>query len=480
MPPRKRQQSNAMLYTLVAFVGLFIIATTFAVVYYVKAEDFRTRQAQAQDDLEEYASIAERQNVGSLVGSKQSQQTYLNKMLEHMDRVVMMATGTIPQDTTAEVKVVQVVDEVKSVMELTAPYTNMASEDPNTVGLTRIASTLKTRLDNTTNSEMALKGQVQDLQGQLDSLMTTMRELETTLRAEKAILEEEVNRKIQDYNDLEALLNQTATQREQNLMAQLNQEKDAANQLNQDLLRTNAQLALTREKLANAEVKIAKVQAPPDANVPAYRPDGRIILLNEANKVVHISIGSNDRVYRGLTFSVYDKGQGVPRDGKPKAEIQVFDVAESFSAARIINPDPKRPILMGDVIANVIWDGSRSNVFVIAGEFDLDDDGTVDRDAEQKLTGLIEKWGGKVAAKVTVDTDYLVLGGKPLALKQPTFEELEIDPGATRKFQDSQRMLAHYDEVLTHAQALWVPVLKYDRFLYFIGYKGQMTAAGAF
>jgi len=117
---------------------------------------------------------------------------------------------------------------------------------------------------------------------------------------------------------------------------------------------------------------------------------------------------------------------------------------------------------------------------VIAGEFDLDDDGTVDRNAEQKLSGLIEKWGGKVAAKVTVDTDYLVLGDKPPALKQPTFQELEIDPGATKKFQDSQRMLARYDEVLTHAQALWVPVLKYDRFLYFIGYKGQMTAAGAF
>ena len=39
MPPGKRRQSNAMLYTLITFVGLFIIATTVAVIYYVKAEE---------------------------------------------------------------------------------------------------------------------------------------------------------------------------------------------------------------------------------------------------------------------------------------------------------------------------------------------------------------------------------------------------------------------------------------------------------
>ena len=41
MPPRKRQQSNAMLYTLIAFVGLFIAAATAAIIYYVKAEDYK-------------------------------------------------------------------------------------------------------------------------------------------------------------------------------------------------------------------------------------------------------------------------------------------------------------------------------------------------------------------------------------------------------------------------------------------------------
>ena len=43
MPVRRRKQSNAMLYTLIIFVGLFIASTTVAVIYYVKAEEHRTK-----------------------------------------------------------------------------------------------------------------------------------------------------------------------------------------------------------------------------------------------------------------------------------------------------------------------------------------------------------------------------------------------------------------------------------------------------
>ncbi len=48
MPAARRKQSNAMLYTLIIFVGLFIVATTVAVFFYVKAEDYRT----SNDDMQ--------------------------------------------------------------------------------------------------------------------------------------------------------------------------------------------------------------------------------------------------------------------------------------------------------------------------------------------------------------------------------------------------------------------------------------------
>ena len=71
MPPGKRRQSNAMLYTLITFVGLFIVATTVAVIYYVKAEELRTTTADAVNELGKMASADEVRRVGDIVGTKQ-------------------------------------------------------------------------------------------------------------------------------------------------------------------------------------------------------------------------------------------------------------------------------------------------------------------------------------------------------------------------------------------------------------------------
>ena len=64
--------------------------------------------------------------------------------------------------------------------------------------------------------------------------------------------------------------------------------------------------------------------------------DGQIILIDEAAGIVHIDLGSDDHIYRGLTFSIYDKASGVSADDEPKAEIEVFAITEKTAAARII------------------------------------------------------------------------------------------------------------------------------------------------
>ena len=55
MPARRRKQSNAMLYTLITFVGLFIVATTIAVIYYVKAEEYKGKQADLERERKDRA-----------------------------------------------------------------------------------------------------------------------------------------------------------------------------------------------------------------------------------------------------------------------------------------------------------------------------------------------------------------------------------------------------------------------------------------
>jgi len=275
------------------------------------------------------------------------------------------------------------------------------------------------------------------------------------------------------------LLQQTTSEQVKNLTAQLEQVRNDLSAANDTLLETKAVLKDVQDRMKLAQEEVARIEPGPDRAVLAQEPDGQVILIDDKAKVVHLDIGSNEHVYPGLTFTVYDRGAAVSADGKGKAEIKVFDVAETYSAARIVNPELSKPILQGDIVANLIWNADRTNVFVVAGEFDLDRDGQLDSDATARIETLVEKWGGKMADSITIDTDFLVLGKQPTVLEAPTLEEQEIDPRAEERHQASLQRLERYNRLRDQAQSLWVPIFTYEKFLHFVGYNSQVSQAGA-
>lgn len=610
MAAGKRAQGNAMLYTVITFVGLFILSTVLAVIYYLKAEDYRNEAATLRTQRNELATSSELRKIGAIVGAKQRTKSRLGTMIDYLDEMVSLIMGTLPEDTSAEVKVDTVKRKTKDAIELLAqtqleqpgtPGTedvglkavakefvdllvegqfstamekfdttmkdalptekleetwNVTTEqtgpfkqqigvraekelsydvvfvtcefergpldvkvvynsegqvaglfflptppesletyrqksvtktetiteniDPNTAGLIRIIEKLKINLDNTTNTALVLKEQLEQLRNRFDDAMAAGFEKEQILLAEKEKYQQQVNGIKQDYSELEALMKQSTDQQVQTLMAQLEDERANRKKLNQDLLKTQAELKMAENRMKRVQKELRMLVPPPDSEVAAYKSDGKIILIDDSAKIVHLNIGSDDRVYRGLTFSVYEKNMPIPKDGKGKAEIEVFDVGKSFSAARIIRSEIKRPIILDDIIANLIWDSDKTNVFVVVGEFDLDSDGDIDYDAVDKIKSLIEKWGGRAADDISIDTDFLVLG-KPLQVRgKPTFEKMEVDPMAMEKYEASLQKLISYKEVQNRAQVLSIPVFNAERFLYFIGYKEQSTRAGAF
>jgi NAD-dependent DNA ligase len=299
------------------------------------------------------------------------------------------------------------------------------------------------------------------------------------LLGEKDKLQRQANEIMQDYNELKVLMQQTADEQVKTLYAQLEEERANLKTQNQELLKTKAELETAENMLKRSQEELAKVKPPPDREVAAFKSDGEILLVDDQAKVVHLNIGSDKHVYQGLTFSVYDRNAPIPKDGKGKAEIEVFDIAKNFSAARVLRSEIKRPILQGDIVANLIWDSDKTNVFVIAGDFDINKDGVIEPDGTDKIKGLIEKWGGKVADTISIDTNYLVLGNQPQVLKKPTPEDLELDPKAMDKYEASLQRLNRYKDVQSQAQTLWIPIFNYERFLYFIGYKGQTGRPGA-
>jgi predicted nucleic acid-binding Zn-ribbon protein len=479
MPARRRKQSNAMLYTLITFVGLFIVTTTIAVIYYVDAEDNRTRLADMQNQIDVLADSRERNALGTIVGTKARQKTWLGTMVEHLDGTASRIVGGVPETTSAEAKVNDVKTKVGNTLRSAQEHIDIA--DPNTTGLVQIIGYLTAELENTKKAKLATEEQLNDLQERFDSATKTNSEKEQAHLSEKNKLQQQVNQIQADYEDLQARLNKSTEDQIDTYRKQLEQATANIKTQNDELLKTQAELKMTEDMLKRAQQEVMDIKPPPDHEVLAQRPDGEIILIDDQAKVVHLNIGSNQHVYRGLTFTVYDRSGSIPKDGKGKAEIEVFDVADTYSAARITQSEPKRPILYGDIVANLIWNSDKTNVFVIAGDFDLDNDGNFDTNAIGRITALIEKWGGRVADTISIDTDFLLLGNQPLVpTQQPTFEERELDPGAMQRYEALLERLNYYNQLQSQAQALWIPIFRYERFLYFIGYKGQISQAGAF
>ncbi len=480
MPARRRKQSNAMLYTLITFVGFFIIATTIAVICFVKIEEYRDKADKAVSNLEEIIKPAEQlTGLGKIVGTVPIGKSALGTMVKHLDGTVSIIVGGVSETTSAEAKVNDVNTKVGSALTSAKEHINI--EDPNETGLVQIIGALTSKLENTEKAKDAIQTDLNDQIAKFESTKKAYSEKEQQIQEEKNKLQELVNKIQADYADLQARLEQSTTDQVDTYRKQLEGVTANLTTLNEELLKTQAELKMAEDMMKRAQQEVMVIKPPPDHEVLAHKPDGTIILIDNHAKVVHLNIGSDQHVYRGLTFTVYNRSAPIPKDGKGKAEIEVFDVAETYSAARITQSETKRPILEGDIVANLIWNSDKTNVFVVAGDFDLDNDGNIDQNAIDKIQTLIEKWGGRVVDTISIDTDFLVLGGQPQVPKQqPTFEERELDPGAMQRYEALLQKLNHYNQLQSQAQALWIPVFRYERFLYFIGYKGQISQAGAF
>lgn len=477
----KRPRSNPWVAAGITFIVLFLIATVLAVVLYLNLEKQLKAVEEMQTQQDELINSRQWSTRGTIIGSKPIRQTYIGMLLQYLDDMAYTILGSPREDTSAEVKAQTVSEKISQTMAtLNNAYPDMASVDVNAVGLLGTIGRLKNKLDNTVTEITSLQQQIQDLQTRFDNAMKSSREKEQALLEEKEKLAAKANEVQKSYDELKALMDKSTEDQVKALLSDLDEQRQRADELNQELLKTQAELNVASEMLRQAREQLRDVMGSPDMEAAARESDGEIMLLDEHSKTVHLNIGSEDHVYPGLTFGVYDRNVPIPRDGKGKAEIEVFSVLENISTARIVNSNPRNPILVGDIVANLVWDSRKTHIFVVAGDFDLDGDGVTDYQAGEKIRALIEEWAGKVEKAVSVNTDFVVLGVAPTVLARPTYDQLSIDPLAMDKYEASLKNLEHYKQVRKQAEALAIPILNYDRFLYLIGYKTQSARPGAF
>ncbi len=265
---------------------------------------------------------------------------------------------------------------------------------------------------------------------------------------------------------------QTARESEQKAGQESLAKKDVEIQnKNKDIDKLKQEITALRTKLEQRRANVKE---------PLFRQaDGQIVRV-PSRATVYINLGQGDQIAPGMTFEVYDKNEGLPKLGDGlsvdtipvgKASIEVIRVGQTGSECRVINPRKGVSIVEGDVIFNLVYDRNVKYNFVVFGKFDLDQNGQpTSRDADV-IKRLISQWGGKTQDQLNPDTDFLVVGREP---QVPTYtaEELQ-DPQLKKKFDDAQKELDAYNEVIRRATELHIPVLNQNRFLYFTGYFDQ-------
>jgi hypothetical protein len=143
--PVGKYQSKTMQYATITFVALFVIAATAGVVFYLKAEEYRTKMITAQGQIEELATSAELQNIGSLVGESQLHKSRLGSTLDYLDKVTYLVIGGVAEETSAQVKAETVQRQGQELIGALSRYLDLQVEDVNTIGLIRLAGKVKTK-----------------------------------------------------------------------------------------------------------------------------------------------------------------------------------------------------------------------------------------------------------------------------------------------------------------------------------------------
>ncbi len=474
MAVSRQPQSNGMLYTVITFVGLFLLAAILAVVFYLKSEQWRNSYQDSVSELTEVARARELRGLSGIVGVKDRKFSYLGQAVDYFDQSYRILTGSFPSETSVEAKLMSLRSRYSDALVSAGVLLDL-SVDSNGPGVFRLLEIYKNKLDQSRQTVIQLTSQLSDLNAEYNLVRQSSSEKERDFLLQIGTEQSKADAVQRSYDELRVLMDKKTTEQVQLLMSQRDDAINEKNRVKQDLLAALTKLNITQRRMQDALSKLDVIKPRPKEDIAAYKPDGKVIALETSSNIVFLNIGSEDKVYPGLTFSVYDRNAPIPTDGKGKAELEVFDVDRNTSVARVMKSAKRNPIMEDDVIVNLIWDSHATNTFVVSGEFDFDGDGVIDSDGSSKVKQLIENWGGRVIRSVTIDTDFVVLGSSPRLLSKPGYDVIASDPMAMDKYEESLASYAAYQEVKTQAKDLYVPVFGIKRFLNFIGY-GSMAS----
>jgi len=472
------QGSRAGLITaVVVFVILFVVATVFAIYYGVEsnrvAQELETFQRKV---VPTYLPTGFEANT-ELVGLRDLQAEYatnnvIDTVLAQRDLLSRKIAGTV---VTAQDARKQTEDTLKA----SADAINLAKAGvtvPTGENLLNAIRTLTTGVTSKQQQIGTLQQQVQQVKTDADRRITDLTTQLTTRNDDVRKAQAEAQASLSTAQTDITTKQQNVEAIEKAIAEERGSTTEAINKLTSQVSDKDKEISLAKEQVEGLQARLGLLRVgTTDAIV--RRVDGNITRLASAD-IVYVNLGYGDQVTPGLTFEVFDKNDGVPglspdetQIPSGKASLEITRVGATSSEARITRQVPGTQLFEGDLLVNLVYDRNTKFNFLVYGDFDMDQNGIATPSDADIVKRLVTQFGGKVVNQVTVNTDFIVMG-RPLEAIKLSPEE-QNDPQLVKKQADIDNAITAYDEVLGQAQALNVPVLNQNRFLYFVGYFDQ-------
>ncbi len=463
----KGQQPGASAITvwMIVFVALWLTSTVFLVILYTGQEELvadNKRLTQANSKL---ISPTEQRSVSLASSARAEGPTVVGLLEGARSETAMLATGNEADDVASirsqRDKMVDMILGDSIVphprkfrdVSLLEGWSVLYQAYKGTYALLQTtqqgAAELETEVNRLVELNASQKNDFDQKAGDLASQLAEVEEDRARFRKERdnamATLEQEFNTRLKQNDD------------------ELTQERQQFAKLSEHNTALQARFRAQQEKFGDVLIGPATLST-------ARQPDGHVLTAVPGDGMAYIDLGSGDRLTLGMRFSVYSLETGIPADGRAKAQIEVVSIGPASSECKIIRVAVNQVILAGDVIGNPVYDPRRPLTFLAFGSFDLDHDRVTDADGLETIKAIITEWGGETVDELTALTDFVVLGAAPRRpSKQSGGQNISNRARLIRERWDA------YQEALTTANNLAVPILTQDVFLNFLGYTTTPT-----
>jgi len=452
------QQRSGPPYLLILMVFLFLIAATLAVLGYMKGNKVQAecdKRAETQNKVARPDDLRDPviQQMISRYDSPppgEKRKSVVRQFLDSMEELTALVTGQPTDAGTAIAVAAETLKSIGSNRGLATEVRSLSEElESANQQLAQKDQLLAEKQQQLADKDAEIHKATADMQAKIDALQAKVDELDAKLADAHKTYQEDLAAERQKWQKEKDDLNKNISDKTATI---------------QNLQQDKAELTKLITKLKDRIQKETSPKA--DPMTTARRADGKILKIIPQARLCYIDLGSKDNVSAGLTFTVYPS-TGVTEDGEGKGTLVVTMVSETVSECRLVSEKRDDPVVAGDLVANIAFDPTRTYTFVVIGNFDLHGTGQATPEGAGEVKTLLKRFGGRMADKVDIDTDFVIRGDRPMLPDPPP----EYAPAQEQQvYREQMKVVEEFDRQEALARSLRIPLLSPNRFLAFIGY----------